>query len=79
VVIPNPVPTELRQHLDDAVAQIPQGKTGTLSGAVSQAGWELALGAAKDTKVGRFTASGWTGREWGGKGWVWGARGTWSF
>lgn len=68
---PHPVSDSLEKHLTDTLSQIPTGKRGQLTGAITTAGVEAALGWRVKPNV---TVSGWAGREWSGRGWSAGAR-----
>ncbi len=73
---PHPILDALDRHLKDVLANIPAGKRGQVTGAVTTSGVEATVGVKVKPSV---TVSGWAGREWGGRGWSAGARGAWSF
>ena len=56
---PQPVSAALRRHFDEELAQIPTGKSGRVSGALTTSGVEVGIGF----KRGPWSASGWAGRE----------------
>ncbi len=73
---PHPISDALEQRLTETLSKIPTGKRGQVAGAVTTAGIEASVGITVRPNV---TVSGWAGREWGGRGWSAGARGSWSF
>ncbi len=73
---PHPVSDSLDRHLKEVLTQIPTGKRGELAGTVTTSGVEASVAVKIRRDV---TVSGWAGREWGGRGWSAGARGSWSF
>lgn len=68
---PRPISDGLERRLRETLAGIPSGRRGQLAGTVTTAGVEASLGVRVRENV---TVSGWAGREWGGKGWLAGAR-----
>ncbi len=77
---PQPVSPSLERHMRDVLSQIPSGRTGVVTGAVTTSGVELGGGARARLKRFDVAGSGWVGREWGaGKGWLAGVRGSIAF
>ena len=68
---PKPVSPALDAHLREALSQIPTGKRGQLSAAVTTIGVEAGIGAKVRSNV---TVSGWAGKQWGAPGWSGGLR-----
>jgi hypothetical protein len=62
----------------EALAKIQPGKRGQLTATVTNTGVEVSV-AHRLERFGKPTVSGWSGREWGGKGWSAGARSAWSW
>jgi hypothetical protein len=71
---PQPVSVALRRHFDEELAQIPTGKSGRLSGALTTSGVGIGIGFRR----GPFTLSTWGGREWS-SGWLAGVGGSYVF
>lgn len=70
-----PIGDSLQKHLDDVLAQIPSGRTGTIGLGVSTTGAVISASAKKAWRGLDLTGTGYAGKVWHGSGWEAGVRG----
>ena len=75
LVEPKPISDALEAHLKDTLSQIPSGKRGQITGAVTTDGIEASIG----TKIHGGTVSAFAAHDWDTRGWLAGTRAVWSW
>jgi hypothetical protein len=74
-----PISDSLKKHLDEVLTQIPSGKTGQVTLAVSNTGAVASIGIKRALGKVDWTGSGYAGKVWGASGWEAGVRSTFAF